>query len=99
MRGPMIKVDGLTKIYKSKKKDKCVALDNVSFSLGDKGFVFIVGKSGSGKTTLLSIIGGLDNLTAGDVEFNGNSFATFKEKDFHSRIVAIERKLFGKNPI
>ena len=82
MRGPMIKVDGLTKIYKSKKKDKCVALDNVSFSLGDKGFVFIVGKSGSGKTTLLSIIGGLDNLTAGDVEFNGNSFATFKERDF-----------------
>ena len=78
----MIKISGLTKIYKSKKKDRCVALDNISFSLADKGFVFIVGKSGSGKTTLLSIVGGLDNLTSGDVAVNGNAFSTFKEKDF-----------------
>ena len=78
----MIKVTNLTKIYKSKKKDHCVALDNVSFSVPDKGFVFIIGKSGSGKTTLLSIIGGLDNLTSGDVFVNGNAFSSFKEKDF-----------------
>lgn len=78
----MIKIRKLTKIYKSKKKDKCVALDNVSFSLDNKGFVFVIGKSGSGKTTLLSIIGGLDNLTKGDVIVNGNKFSSFKEKDF-----------------
>ena len=48
----MIRVKNLIKIFKSKKKDKCIALDNVSFTLEDKGFVFIIGKSGSGKTTL-----------------------------------------------
>ena len=78
----MIKISGLTKIYKSRKKEQCVALDNVSFSLPGTGFVFVIGKSGSGKTTLLSIVGGLDNLTSGDVAVNGNAFSTFKEKDF-----------------
>ena len=78
----MVEIRNLTKIYKSKKKEKCVALDDVSFSLDKKGFVFIIGKSGSGKTTLLSIIGGLDNLTKGDIIVNGNKFSTFKEKDF-----------------
>ena len=78
----MIRVKNLIKIFKSKKKDKCIALDNVSFTLEDKGFVFIIGKSGSGKTTLLSIIGGLDNLTKGEISINGNLFSKFKEKDY-----------------
>jgi ABC-type lipoprotein export system ATPase subunit len=78
----MIKVTKLTKVYKSKRKDKCIALNNLSFSLGDHGFVFVIGKSGSGKTTLLSILGGLDNLTKGDVDVYGNEFYKFKEKDF-----------------
>ena len=63
----MIQVKNITKIFNSKKKDKCVALDNVSFTLPDSGFVFINGKSGSGKTTLLSLIGGLDNITSGEI--------------------------------
>lgn len=78
----MIRVKNLIKIFESKKKDKCIALDNVSFTLEDKGFVFIIGKSGSGKTTLLSIIGGLDNLTKGEISINGNLFSKFKEKDY-----------------
>ena len=78
----MIRVKNLIKIFKSKKKDKCIALDNVSFTLEDKGFVFIIGKSGSGNTTLLSIIGGLDNLTKGEISINGNLFSKFKEKDY-----------------
>lgn len=78
----MIKVENLTKVYKSKKKDKCVALNNVSFTLDEQGFVFIIGKSGSGKTTLLGLIGGLDNITSGDVFINGNAFSKFKNKDY-----------------
>lgn len=78
----MIKVSNLTKVYKSKKKDKCVALDNVSFTLDDKGFVFIIGKSGSGKTTLLGLIGGLDSITSGDVSVNGHSLSMYKNNDY-----------------
>ena len=78
----MIEVKNLTKIYKSKNKETCVAVNDVSFVLEEKGFVFIIGKSGSGKTTLLSLIGGLDNITSGNIIINGNHFDKFKYKDF-----------------
>ena len=78
----MIEIKNLTKIYKTRKREKCVAVDNISINLADKGFVFIIGKSGSGKTTLLGLIGGLDSITSGDVIINGNSFSKFKYKDF-----------------
>ena len=77
----MIEVRDLTKIYKSKRGDKCVALDRISFTLPDKGFVFVVGKSGSGKTTLLSLIGGLDGMTSGEIIVNGRNFSDFDAQD------------------
>ena len=48
----MIRVQNLTKIYKSSKKKECKALDNVNLVLENKGLVFVLGKSGSGKSTL-----------------------------------------------
>jgi putative ABC transport system ATP-binding protein len=80
----MIKVSNLTKIYKSKNKDKCVAIDNISFDLPEKGLVFIIGKSGSGKSTLLNMLGGLDNVTSGEVNVLGNDIHTFNERDLYS---------------
>ena len=62
----MIKVENLTKIYKSSSKQSCKALNDVSFVLPNKGMIFVVGKSGSGKSTLLNLLGGLDNATSGD---------------------------------
>ena len=78
----MINISNLTKIYKSKNKEKCIAIDNISLTLEDKGFIFIIGKSGSGKTTLLGLLGGLDNITSGDIIINGLSFNSFKYNDF-----------------
>ncbi len=78
----MIKVENLTKIYKSKGSFDCKALDNVSFVLGDKGFVFVIGKSGSGKSTLLNMLGALDNVTSGDVVVDGNSLSSLKNSHF-----------------
>ncbi len=67
----MIEVKELTKVYKSRKSGNCTALDHISFTLPDKGFVFVIGKSGSGKTTLLSLLGGLDTITSGEIIENG----------------------------
>lgn len=78
----MIEIKNLTKIYKSKHKMDCKALDNISFSLPDKGFVFIVGKSGSGKSTLLNMISGLDSFTSGEIIADGNSFNEMSKTDF-----------------
>ena len=78
----MIEIKNLYKIYKSKKKEECIAVNDVSLTLEDKGLVFIIGKSGSGKTTLLGLIGGLDNISKGDIIVNGISFKSFKYNDF-----------------
>ena len=78
----MIEIKELTKIFKSKKGDNVKALDNVSFSLPNKGFIFVTGKSGSGKTTLLSLIGGLDKFNSGEIVVNGVSLSKLKGRKF-----------------
>ena len=78
----MIKVIDLCKEYKSNEHVTCSALKNINFTLPEKGMVFICGKSGSGKSTLLNILGGLDNLTSGDVVVDGISMSKFRSADF-----------------
>lgn len=77
----MIQVKELTKIYKSRKSGNCTALDRISFTLPDKGFVFVIGKSGSGKTTLLSLLGGLDTITSGEIVESGRHIEKFGLKE------------------
>ncbi len=78
----MIKITALNKKYKTQKRKDCHALNNINLTLPDKGLVFVLGKSGSGKSTLLNLIGGLDSITSGTIEVDGNDLSTFKEKDF-----------------
>lgn len=80
----MINVKNLSKVYKSKKGLPCVALDDLSFTLADKGMVFILGKSGSGKSTLLNLLSGLDTVTSGDIIIDGNNFSSFNERDYEN---------------
>lgn len=46
----MIRINNLIKVYKSKRRNNCRALDNINLTLPNKGLVFVLGKSGSGKT-------------------------------------------------
>jgi NitT/TauT family transport system ATP-binding protein len=46
-----------------------VAIDDVSIDIAEGTFFVIVGPSGCGKTTLLRILGGLEQVTSGAVEF------------------------------
>ena len=78
----MIKIENLTKIYKSKKSSDCVAINNINITLPDTGLVFVVGKSGSGKSTLLNLIGGLDTITSGEINIDGNKVSKMNSCDF-----------------
>lgn len=78
----MIEIKNLTKIYKTKKRIECKALNNINLILPEKGFVFIVGKSGSGKSTLLNMISGVDSFTSGEIIAAGNKFSKMSRKQF-----------------
>ncbi len=78
----MIELQNVTKIYRGRHGKQTVALCNVSFTLPERGMVFIVGKSGCGKSTLLNVIGGGDRLTEGEIIVDGNPMSAFTARDY-----------------
>lgn len=76
----MIEVHNLSKTFGTRFTRKNCVLNDISFTLPDKGLVAIFGKSGSGKTTLLNIIGGLDKADKGYVTIEGEKI-TNKNRD------------------
>jgi putative phosphonate transport system ATP-binding protein len=63
--GPLLRVNGLTKIY-----DDIVGCRNVSFELWPGEVVAIVGESGSGKSTVLNCAGSRLEPTSGRIEYD-----------------------------
>ncbi len=72
----MVKViaKGITKIFKSKKKE-VVALDKISIEINSGESFGILGPGGAGKTTLMRIIAGLDVPTTSELYFNNELVA------------------------
>jgi NitT/TauT family transport system ATP-binding protein len=71
---PLIRVDGVSKVFAGRVAGESVeALRNVSFHVAPHEFVAIVGPSGCGKSTLLSMIGGLEEPSAGSLFMAGRS--------------------------
>jgi lipoprotein-releasing system ATP-binding protein len=60
---------------------RTTVLTNVNFTLKRGETLAIVGASGSGKSTLLHIIGGLDTLTSGEVEVEGQMLSKLSDAD------------------
>ncbi len=77
----MIELRNVTKVYNKNKRKECVALKGLSFTLPDKGMVFILGKSGCGKSTLLNLLGGLDSATEGSIIVDGNELSSIATLD------------------
>ncbi len=65
----VVEVDGLTKVFPG--PPPVTALQPCSFSITRGEYVAVTGASGSGKTTLLSLLGLLDNPTAGSYALDG----------------------------
>ena len=78
-----IKVQNLRKEYKigkgfkdffSKSHDTVKAIDDISFDIYKNEILGLVGESGSGKTTTGEILVKLQDLTSGEIEFDGHDF-------------------------
>ena len=73
----MIYFDKVSKIY----SPTSVALDDVSFTIGPKEFISIVGQSGAGKSTLLKMLLAEEKPTSGKVFFESNDVHTLSQKE------------------
>lgn len=76
----IVKAENLAKIY-GQSENLVKALDNVSLEINEGEFVAIVGTSGSGKSTLLNMLGGLDNLTSGEVIINNKKLSEMNDEE------------------
>lgn len=77
----LIRINNITKIYRTKTGKFKKALNNISLSFKNKGMYFIVGESGSGKSTLLNLIGSLDSFDQGDLFFRDKSIKMLNRKE------------------
>ncbi len=76
----ILEVKDLCKTYVINKRQNNV-LRNVNFSVSEGEMVAVMGPSGSGKSTLLYSVSGMDNITAGEVDFNGKNIAKMNQKE------------------
>ena len=67
----MIEVKNLTHIYNEGLPHESVAIDDVSFTIGDGEFVSIIGHTGSGKSTMLQHLNGLLKPKSGTIIIDG----------------------------
>jgi len=73
----MIKVENITKIYKTQHNFNKV-LNSVSFLIEDGELLVLSGASGSGKSTLLNIVGFLDKDFNGIISYNDELYSNIK---------------------
>lgn len=83
----MLRIENLSKIYRSGEKDLVVFRDlSLEVRAGEQ--VAIIGESGAGKSTLLHLIGGLDKPSAGTIYYKNKSINGLSEpalSDFRNR--------------
>ena len=56
------------------------AVDDVSFSIEEGEFVVVIGASGAGKTTILNLLGGMDQVTSGNILVDGSEISEYNKK-------------------
>lgn len=74
----VLEVRNLSKVFPGERS--IVALDDVSFEIGNDEFLCIVGPSGCGKSTLLRMVAGIESANGGEILFHEKPISGPNEK-------------------
>lgn len=83
----ILRASAIRKLYRMGETEVEV-LKGIDLSIKRGEFIAIEGRSGSGKSTLLHVLGGLESIDGGDVEFDG--------RDYTARHMAVVRESWLK---
>ena len=72
-----VKLTNVQKVY----DNKVIAVDDFNLEIADKEFVVFVGPSGCGKSTTLRMIAGLEEISGGTIEIDGEVVNDLQPKD------------------
>ena len=86
----IMRCESLSKVYQAG-ENKVYALNQVSLSLEQGGFIAVTGRSGSGKSTLLHLLSGLDHPTAGRVIYQDAELYKYSD----NQLSVLRRRRFG----
>lgn len=87
----IIQAENVSKTYKRGRSEEVRAVSEVSLKLYEAELVLLRGESGSGKSTLLNLLSGLDNPTAGVIQFMGQDITSYSQKE----LTNVRRKHVG----
>ncbi|MEM7023127.1 MAG: ATP-binding cassette domain-containing protein, partial [Pseudomonadota bacterium] len=66
-----LNLDQVTKVYGERSSNPVLAVDAVDMTIEHGEIVGLLGSSGCGKTSTLRMIVGLEEISSGDINFNG----------------------------
>lgn len=98
----IVEVQNVSKKYSNNKNIEVMALNHVNLNVEKGQFVAIVGPSGSGKSTLLHLIGGLDDVTEGNIKIDGVDIVNLPENElseFHRKKTGFVFQKFNLIPM
>jgi peptide/nickel transport system ATP-binding protein len=80
---PLLRVDRMSRHFKigsAVSRHTLHAVDDMSFSVGDREIVAIAGESGSGKSTVARVLAKIYKPTTGQVYFQGKPLSAFRSR-------------------
>ena len=80
MSKPYIQFHDVKKTYGSGNA-QINALNGIDFEIERGEFCILLGSSGAGKTTLLNMLGGMDTITSGKIEFDGRDISALNKRE------------------
>jgi putative ABC transport system ATP-binding protein len=96
-----VNLDHVSRTYK-RDTFEVRALDDVTLSIPERGFIAIMGPSGSGKTTMLNLITGVDHPTSGRVSVGDEEINGMNENelaDWRARHIGLIFQFYNLIPV